>query len=207
MYIPRFNNRQLKSRPDQFCNELNKIVDYVNDPKLKDNAVTTRTIVNGAITTDKIADGAVTGAKIANGAIPAEKIDMSSIFTRIYPVGSIYATTTMSAPEQVTNAFGGTWVAWGKGRVPVGVDPSDEDFNAPEKTGGEKKHKFTVSEMPRNRHALHGWGFTLAEGGPAYRFGGSGSERPDDAMDNTGGSQSHNNLQPYITVYLWKRTG
>lgn len=50
----------------------------------------------------------------------------------IWPVGSIYMTTNSTNPSTY---FGGTWVAWGSGRVPVGVNASDNNFKSVEKTG------------------------------------------------------------------------
>ena len=71
-----------------------------------------------------------------------------------YPVGSIYMSATMSTVEEVQAAFGGTWEAWGSGKVPVGVDPEDTDFDTVEETGGEKTHTLTVDEMPSHRHNI-----------------------------------------------------
>lgn len=48
----------------------------------------------------------------------------------------------------------GTWVAWGAGRVPVGVDTAQTEFNTVEKTGGEKTHTLATNEMPRHNHML-----------------------------------------------------
>jgi len=53
----------------------------------------------------------------------------------VYPVGSIYMSTDSTNPSA---RFGGTWVAWGSGKVPVGVNTSDTSFNTVEKTGGTK---------------------------------------------------------------------
>lgn len=71
-----------------------------------------------------------------------------SIAKKIYPVGSIYMSTSSTNPQTI---FGGTWVAWGQGRVPVGVDASSTAFDTVEKSGGNStqhyKHGHTV-----NRH-------------------------------------------------------
>ena len=100
----------------------------------------------------------------------------------------------------------GTWKLWGSGKVPVGVDTTDSDFNEAEKTGGEKTHTLTASEMPRHNHGIDrvfesvpgnkNWGYRAAR----EYIGGNIN------TDNTGGNQPHNNLQPYITCYIWKRT-
>lgn len=69
----------------------------------------------------------------------------------LYPVGSIYLSTTAANPGVL---MGGTWTAWGTGRVPVGVDTSDTDFDAPEKTGGAKTQTLTAAQsgLPAHNH-------------------------------------------------------
>lgn len=75
--------------------------------------------------------------------------DGTNIFDLIYPVGSIYMSVNPANPGTL---FGGTWVAWGAGRVPVGINTSDTDFNSSEKTGGSKTHTLTASELPSHTH-------------------------------------------------------
>ena len=67
---------------------------------------------------------------------------MKSILDSFYPVGSIYLSVKNENPS---SKFGGTWVAWGSGRVPVGVNSSDSSFNSVEKTGGSKTHNHTIT--------------------------------------------------------------
>ena len=67
---------------------------------------------------------------------------MKSILDSFYPVGSIYLSVKNENPS---SKFGGTWVAWGSGRVPVGVNSSDGNFNSVEKTGGSSTHTHTIS--------------------------------------------------------------
>lgn len=85
--------------------------------------------------------------------------------------------------------------------------------------GGEETHKLTVNEMPEHGHAVTTTR-TLGYGGDGH-FGNdakfaSGQDNNITSFsevtnnhgavaNNTGGSQAHNNLQPYITVYMWKR--
>lgn len=74
-------------------------------------------------------------------------INSKATLLQVYPVGSIYMSTVNTNPSTL---FGGTWVAWGSGRVPVGVNTSDSDFNTSEKTGGSKamqKHSHTRGTM------------------------------------------------------------
>ena len=122
----------------------------------------------------------------------------------IYPIGSIYMSIDSTNPSSL---FGGTWEPWGTGRVPVGIDLNDTDFNTVEKTGGEKTHTLSVNEMPSHKHS-----FAFADdNGTAgiydtFQYNGWRQARLiDNAMAGTGNSQPHNNLQPYITCYMWKR--
>lgn len=68
------------------------------------------------------------------------------ILKKIYPIGSIYMSVNNTNPS---NLFGGTWVAWGAGRVPVGVNASDSDFSTVEKSSGSKtanvSHTHTIA--------------------------------------------------------------
>lgn len=66
-----------------------------------------------------------------------------------YPVGSIYLAVVSTNPATF---FGGTWVTWGTGRVPVAIDTSQTEFNTVEKTGGEKTHMQTLSEVADHAH-------------------------------------------------------
>ena len=129
-----------------------------------------------------------------------------------YPVGSIYLSVDSENPS---NKFGGTWVAWGAGRVPVCVDTTDVNFNAVEKTGGESTVTLTESQMPSHSHGFTDGAKAIVYENPVltatgkdvqvFRAPTSGTLSVS-ATNNTGGGDSHNNLQPYITCYMWKRT-
>jgi hypothetical protein len=135
---------------------------------------------------------------------------MSKIKSMLYPVGTIYMTTENINPAEM---FGGTWVAWGSGRVPVGVDTSQTEFNTVEKTGGHKAteqhtHVQNSHTHSQNSHS-HGDNFSVATGGAhthnvKWRDGAaSGSlyflrrDDPSDSYNGTnaaamsGGSHSH----------------
>ena len=62
-------------------------------------------------------------------------LTIKDLFLAMHPVGSIFMTTASTNPGDI---YGGTWVAWGAGRVPVGVDTSDPDFAKAGDTGGSK---------------------------------------------------------------------
>lgn len=118
----------------------------------------------------------------------------------IYPVGSIYISTLSTNP--VTLLGFGTWAAFGAGKVLVGIDGTDADFDTAEETGGEKTHVLTSTEMPAHTHTV-GYGYT---GGAVPNGGNEGSTAAAITSSSTGGDGAHNNVQPYIVVYMWKRT-
>lgn len=149
-----------------------------------------------------------------------EQVSSNSVFLKSYPVGSIYISTSSTNPG---STYGGTWVEYGKGKTLVGVDSSDSDFNTVEKIGGEKTHTLTIDEMPEHDHGqlttgYSGWGskeisgYVLNFNSTVISNLGAGQttlENTSTANTNitsTGGDGAHNNLQPYITVYMWKRT-
>lgn len=123
------------------------------------------------------------------------------LFLLMHRVGDIIFSTSDENPSTI---YGGTWVAWGKGQVPVGVDTSDSDFNTVEKTGGEKEHTLTVDEMPSHKHDFGQQFATTSNLSGSYGYYMIAGTQTD-VIKNTGGNQPHNNLQPYITCYMWKR--
>lgn len=78
---------------------------------------------------------------------------IQSLTSAIYPVGSIYMSVSSTNPSTY---FGGTWVAWGSGRVPVGINTSDTNFSTVEKTGGASTVTLTTSQMPSHTHTFTG---------------------------------------------------
>lgn len=126
----------------------------------------------------------------------------------VYPVGSIYMSVNNVNPSTL---FGGTWQLWGAGRVPVGVDTRQTEFNTVEKTGGEKTHKLTVQELASHPHGFQGGSALFTQKDQGVKGLGSGGYWVEGVgaipnTSNAGGDQPHNNLQPYITCYMWKRT-
>lgn len=89
-----------------------------------------------------------------------------------------------------------------KGKVAVGKDDNDTDFDTLGETGGEKTHTLSVSEMPAHSHDLV---YVKSNSTPLNNAGVSGFNSTntgvgtkENAVENTGGGQAHNNLQPYI---------
>lgn len=111
----------------------------------------------------------------------------------IFPVGSIYMSVTNTNPS---NSFGGTWVLWGQGRVPIGVDTSQSEFNSVEKTGGTK-----ISTQISTGSSSYGFTTSSPSGYNDRTLVGSssyGSTHDEKSADIS-------LLQPYITCYMWKR--
>ena len=71
----------------------------------------------------------------------------------IFPIGSIRMTTSTTG---AASFLGGTWVQWGTGRVPVGVNTSDSNFNTVEKTGGASTITLTMAQLPSHGHTVSG---------------------------------------------------
>lgn len=166
------------------------------------------------------------------------KIDFErQVFMAVHQVGTIYFTTREdeSTPVKMSDKWGGQWEAWGAGKVPVGVDTNDSDFNTAEKAGGEKSHEMTAAENGPHTHTggnhYHGVGagsyYAYATGTVSNETIGSISgsgwrlpQVPDTefwsgfnktglggvvATTSSGSGTAHNNLQPYIACYMWKR--
>lgn len=129
------------------------------------------------------------------------KINPKLLLEAIYPVGSIFINTTGTNPSTF---LGGTWEEFGKGRVLVGKDTSQTEFDTLEETGGEKTHTLTVEEMPSHRHTVN----YSSSPGTSVGVTAMGTKLSDSSaiVQATGGGQAHNNLQPYVVVSMWKRT-
>lgn len=148
-------------------------------------------------------------------------------FNDIYPVGSIYISVNSKNPSTM---FGGTWTSFGAGRVLVGVDTSQSEFNTVNKTGGSKTVKLEVNHLPSHNHTgttgtgktsllrhvanvgtenahnhISGYSAGSYKDYSGTNFSGA-NHYHDFTTSSIGGNQAHSNIQPYITVYMWKRT-
>ena len=122
----------------------------------------------------------------------------------LFPVGSIYSNIAVSTNPATLLGFG-TWVAM-ESRVLVGRAASGTFNVAAGSTGGAETHTLTEAQMPSHTHTY----YTILPAADTDRGGSSSVFSIDNAHTGTtsatGGSQSHNNLQPYTVVYMWKRT-
>lgn len=129
---------------------------------------------------------------------------IKKMYLMFHPIGDIVMNISGNNPGDI---FGGTWVEWGKGRVPVGVDESQEEFKEVEKTGGEKEHELTLYEIPSHRHSItRTMKGTLGSDSTTVSTDGHSETYDTVKSGSSGGGTAHNNLQPYITCYYWKRT-
>jgi hypothetical protein len=136
----------------------------------------------------------------------------------LYPVGSIYTNSSDSTNPATLLGFG-TWTAFAAGRVMVGFNASNTLFDTAEETGGSAdaivvSHTHTATDSGHTHTAAYwsgGWGGA----GGAAGFNGfvtgnhtdlSGTGTANISVSTTGSSGTNANYQPYITVYMWKRT-
>ena len=156
------------------------------------------------------------------------------VINEIYPVGSIYMSTEDDTVEKVQSKFGGTWEKYSQGRTLIG-EGTGTDSNGLIQTftngsmGGEYTHTLNISEMPSHTHTqnphFHRVGFDNGKtriglnAGVAqpdismyignYGFGARVNTMITDAVtatnNNTGGNSPHNNIEPYIVTYMYRR--
>lgn len=122
---------------------------------------------------------------------------LNEILDNIYPIGSIYLSTNSTNPS---NYFGGVWEQI-KDRFLLACG----DTYKIGATGGEATHKLTISEMPSHTHKYRlAYGNTDPAQGFAYGNTSSGTFSGD-FIQNMGENQAHNNMPPYLAIYVWTR--
>jgi hypothetical protein len=182
--------------------------------------------IDTALTGVPTAPTAATGTNTSQIATTAF---VTTALQSLYPVGSIYINAGVSTNPATLLGFG-TWAAFGAGRVMVGLNGGDTLFDTLEETGGSKNtvvvshtHTGTTSTTGSHNHSTSANGNTngYAYGGDAYNVtrggldggpytsmvtGTAGSHNHTFTTDSAGSSGTNANLQPYITVAMWKRT-
>ena len=138
----------------------------------------------------------------------------------MYPVGSIYTNASSSTNPATLLGFG-TWTAFGSGRVMVGFDSGNSLFDTAEETGGSAdaitvSHTHTATSTvtdPGHFHTISVAG--SGTGNPSNSNSGTSNANTASAttgitvattVASAGSSGTNANYQPYITVYMWKRT-
>lgn len=159
-------------------------------------------------------DSGTTAADIRT-AISAVALSDLTILTAldIYPIGAIYLSVVSTDPSTY---FGGTWVRVGEGRMLVGHSTTDSTFEASsndfstQNTGGATSKTLSVSEMPAHSHHLLKYSFS-----DGNDFGGAAtgndniSNDPDTQnleTNSVGSGASFSLMNPYLVVFMWRRT-
>jgi hypothetical protein len=193
--------------------DANKVIsgaDFNTEFTAVQTAVNTKADLNGSASEAFSATTASVGTNTTQVATTA--FVRAEILNTIYPVGSIFTTVTAYANSAaVVAAIGGTtWVSFGAGKVLVGVDTGDSDFDTVEETGGAKtdSHTLTISEMPSHNHSLSPSlnSGSSTDGNPNIVSGGNSGSAVSISSTGGGNAHTHDIVQPYITVYMWKRT-
>ena len=181
-------------------------------------SVTGTTTLTGAATapTPTFADSST---KIATTAFVQAALDAA------YPVGSVYINAT-SATNPATLLGFGTWVAFGAGRVMVGLDAGNALFDTAEETGGSAdaivvSHTHTITDPGHSHNPPSGFNYVTNPFSGDGTIDSSRVTGPDEknlgfvasainttgiSINSTGSSGTNANLQPYIVVRMWKRT-
>lgn len=132
------------------------------------------------------------------------KFSGKTLFDIVYPVGAIYMSVSSTSPAIL---FGGTWEQI-QNRFLLAAGSSYTAGN----TGGEATHTLTKNEMPTHSHEIYsGYGDVVSNVSDAYRYQTWGSsdrgwKTGNLGTSNIGGGKAHNNMPPYLVVYMWKRT-
>lgn len=130
---------------------------------------------------------------IGDGAGTKQFLDKTAMLQAVYPVGSIYVNATDATNPGTLLGFG-TWTSFAAGRVMVGLNSSDTDFDTAEETGGAKTN--TASGTTGTPSATT----------PDLNQGDENAARVTTNHTHTFTSSAFSIVQPYITVYMWKRT-
>jgi len=167
---------------------------------------------------------AVTQSSGSNTTTIATTAFVQAAIALLYPIGSVYTNATVSTNPATLLGFG-TWTAFGAGRVMVGFDSGNALFDAAEETGGSAdaitvSHTHTATTTSTDSGHTHGispgaWtdGGGKVEGN-SFSFGGKVTATQSSTANisssttvaSAGSSGTNANYQPYITVYMWKRT-
>jgi microcystin-dependent protein len=172
---------------------------------------------------------------------------LAEIIDLLYPVGRIWISEDSTSPATVLGR--GTWAAYASGRVLVGRDSGDTDFDTAGETGGAKTVTLTEAQMPVHTHVQNSHNHTQdahthvqnahahVQNQASLATGGLNGSTPDTSTStsvasgystanatavnqnatatnqaatavnqNAGSGGAHANVQPYIVVYMWKRT-
>jgi hypothetical protein len=190
---------------------LDTVLGTYNLNKVYTDILTTNTALLGAITDGASGADQIGATPIISGGSNTVQGILDQMFSRIYPIGSIYMSVNSANPSTL---FGGTWSAWGTGRVPVGIDAGQTEFDTVEETGGAKTVTLSQANLPDltlDVKTPSNYNIGMETGSDANHlkvaYSGTVAATSSKLQVKTGGSGTAvNNLQPYITCYMFKRT-
>jgi hypothetical protein len=173
-------------------------------------AVNTKANINGSSVESFSATTATAGTnttQVASTAFVTAAVAAVDL-TTVYPVGSLYMNASSGTnPATLLGMTGTTWVAFGEGRMLLGENASHANGS----TGGAETHTLTEAQMPAHHHDLILGGGSSgprdaiavdAASGEGHSYTGTNGE----ATENAGSGTAFSIMNPYITVYMWKRT-
>ena len=181
--------------------------------RIENLTINGKPVESGTITLTAADVGAATAEEVS--ALKNDKLDktataadssklggktLAEIMLTLYPVGAVYISANSTSPASL---FGGEWESIG-GRFLLGADST---YTAGS-TGGEATHTLKITEMPSHNHASgHGY-VNVANGSDKQALANqymSGDDYSGNSTNYSGGSAAHNNMPPYLAVYMWKR--
>ena len=187
--------------------DANKVIsgaDFNTEFTAVQTAVNTKADLAGSASQAFSATTATAGTnttQVATTAFVTSALTAATINALVYPVGSIYFNAAVSTNPATLLGFG-TWVAYAAGRVPVGKAASGTFDTLGEEQGAET-HTLSIAEMPAHTHTYGK--STTSENMSIHDINGLRGAATTNT-GSTGGGDAHNNIQPSITVYMWRRT-
>ena len=158
------------------------------------NVIVTFTYTNNIVNEVKVIENRLEALGITGGG--GDVVDL------IYPVGSIYMSVNSTSPSTL---FGGTWEQIKDSFLLASGDTYENGS-----TGGEATHTLTVNEIPSHRHSRRtspqGWAERDSSKSEIISPASGSANAVTKYSNYTGGGQAHNNMPPYLTVNVWKRT-
>jgi hypothetical protein len=148
----------------------------------------------------------LTNKTLSTGSVIDANVTVVEVLKKVYPVGSLYINASDATNPATLLGFG-TWESFGQGRVLVGKNTSGT-FATAGATGGAETVTLTAAQSGLPAHTHPTQNYLIPSGSSAYTTGtyaigaGSGTQ----ANTAADASEAHTNLQPYIVVYMWKRT-
>ena len=211
------NSKQLTADITLTCDDIGALpTSFTNHTHSTDNITSGQLPVWRGGTGADTVDGARNNLNVYSKSEVDNKTSATTIGNIVYPVGSIYMSVNGTNPQYL---FGGTWVHWAAGRIPVSVNFDDGDFNYVERAGGWKTHSHLLDgtgaamigsdEAAANTLAYSATNVGVKTG-TIYTVTGTNAPPKSQRAHNTGLTGWTNDatiLPPYMTCYMWKRIG